>query len=327
MFEAILKIIPKLDEKDLRQLQRSLQDRFAKVAKSFGKGIVNIFKGGGLLGAALALIEKVLNPLKDVQEAMERTLKTSDDIATNAGQFNTETGKLFKLVKLAQSTGLDQDSLFTLITKFQTAVAQAKADPNDQSVSSVRAFTGQTDTAEAFFNFIQSLQSMKKDQQVLVQQQVFGEKQILKMSDFLQTDFRKQLSAIGLDKKSSSEFTKSIEGTAKLNDLADVLLAQRESDDILKKGKLINENMIMARHRSEQIALERENKQLASYENLASISDMTSKIMAMVEQGIGMLGGLINKITPFVNQMTDAINKFMKSPIMKMKSWWGSKDE
>ena len=328
MFSEILKITPKLDNKDLQNMQRTLQSRFTKIAKGFGKGLVGVLKGGGIAGIALGLIDKILNPLKEVQDSIDRMLKSSDDLATNAGQFNTSTGKLFKLVQLAKSSGLDEANLFQLITKFQTAVAQAKADPNDQSVSSVRNFVGQTDTAEGFFNFIKSLQSMEKNQQVLVQQQVFGEKQILRMSDFLQLDFVKQFKEIGLDKVNSEKFTKSIEGMARLNDLTDALTVRRENEDVLKKGGIINESMVRAKDKSERLALEKENKRIQSYENLATISDTTEKIFKTMETGMNLLGMFIAKVTPIFNKIDDAINKLLKSPMVRgVKSWFGGKDD
>ena len=328
MFSEVLKIIPKLDPKDLQNMEKTLQSRFTKIAKGFGKGLGSILKGGGIAGIALGLIDKLLNPLKEVQESIERTLKTSDDLATNANQFNTTTGKLFKLVQLAKATGLDQDNLFTLITKFQTAVAQAKADPADGSVSSVRNFTNQKDTAEGFFEFIQSLQKMDKNQQVLVQQQIFGEKQILRMADFLQSDFHKLFTQVGLDKVTSGKLTNSIEKLAGLNDLADALTARRETQDIMAKSGVINEGMIRARDKSERLALEKENKRIQSYENLASISDTVSRIEGIITEGLSQLGKFISWITPTLNRIVTSIEKFTSGPMAKgIIKWFGGKGE
>jgi hypothetical protein len=47
MFSEILKIIPKLDSKDLANMERTLGIRFARVAKKFGGGIMSVLKGGG----------------------------------------------------------------------------------------------------------------------------------------------------------------------------------------------------------------------------------------------------------------------------------------
>lgn len=330
MFSDILKIIPKMDQSEVDKMVNNLQSRFTKIAKKFGSGISNVIKGAGIAGIGLALIDKVLNPLKEVQEAIDRMLHSSDDIATNAGQFNTTTGKLFKLVQVAKATGLDQDNLFMLINKYQGAVAQARANPKDESVNSVRNFTGQKDTVEGFFNFMQALQKMTKDQQVLVQAQVFGEKQILKMADFLSSDFPKLFKDTGLDRVKSDKFGASIEHLAKLNDLQDVLKVRRESKDVIVKSGIINENMIRERDKSEQLALDKENARIKSYENLAAISQSVDKIMMLVEQGIGLLGSLISKLTPMVDKLIVAIDRFMQSPMMRgIKGLFGKggKDE
>ena len=318
-----------MDSSDLKKLEDQLQSRFTKISKKFGKGLMDVLKGGGIAGLALGLIDKLLNPLQAVQESIDRMLKTSDDLATQANQFNTSSGKLFKLVQIGKSAGLDQEGLFTLITKFQTAVAQAKADPNDQSVSAVRNFTNEKDTALNFFNFIQSLQKLDRNQQLLVQQQVFGEKQIGKMSEFLNLDFAQQFKATGLDKVSSEKFTKANDKLAKLSDLADILKVKNENQDLINKAGVINESMIRQRAKSDALALEKENLQIKSYNDLAAISDTVSKIMLIVEQGVGLIGKLINMVTPFINQATDFMAKFLKSPLMRgvRGLFGGGKDE
>lgn len=317
MVSEILKIIPKLDGSALAKMERDLGSRLGRVAKKFGSQIGNLFKGGGIAGAALALIDKILNPLKEVQEAMDRTLSMSDDLATNAGQFNTTTGKLFKLTQLGKATGLGQDNLFQLMTKFQTAVAQAKANPNDDSVSSVRNFMDTEDTAEGFFQFIQSLQKMDKSTQVRVQEQIFGEKQILKMADFLQSDFPKLFQKIGLDKVTTEKLTTSIEKLANLNDLADTLTAQRETTDIIKKSGIITESMILAKNNAEKQALERENARIKGYENLQAITQTVDKIMTVLEEGLDQLGIFIKWMTPTINRLVEAVEKFSKGPVAR----------
>jgi len=331
VFSEILKIIPKLEPKDLNAMQKALQSRFTSIAKGFVKGLLGAIKGGGIAGIALGLINKVLNPIKEVQEAIERTLKTSDDLATNAQQFNTTTGKLAKLVTLAKATGLDEQNLYTLINKFQGAVATAAADPNDPTASSVKNFVGQKDTADAFYAFIVELQKMDRNQQLLIQQQVFGEKQILKMADFLQqgaTGFEKLAKVTGIDKVTSEQAGSKIERNAQLADLADALKAGREFNDLQKKSGIITEGMIRNMSKSEQVALDRENQRIKSYNDLAALSQSTEKILTLVDSGIALLGNLISKLLPFIDKMTAAIDRFMKSPMIRgVRGLFGGKDD
>lgn len=315
MFTEILKIIPKLDGKDLQAMEKSLQSRFTRIAKGFGKGLMETLKGGGIAAIGLSLIDKLLNPLKETQEAIDKMLHSSKDIATNAKQFNTTSGNLFKLVQVAKASGLDQDSLFTLVSKYQNAVAEAKADPN--KVSAVRNFTGQSDTAEGFFEFIQALQKMDRNQQVLVQESVFGEKQILRMSEFLQSDLGGLYKEIGLDKVKSAKVGAAVDKLSGLDDLTDVLTAKRDTRDIVTKGSIINEGMIQARNNSENIALNKENQRIQSFKDLSTISDTVEKITGLVEQGVGLLGQVINFVTPAINKIVDMLERFSKSPIFR----------
>lgn len=309
MFKEILKIIPMLENKDLNQMERNLGSRFTKIAKKFGKGLVGALAGGGIAGLAIGLIDKLLNPLKETQDAIDRVLKQGDDIVTNAKQFGTTAGKLFKLQALAKSTGLDPESLFMLVNKFQNAVAEAKADPTKQT--SVRKFVGQTDTAEAFFGFIQALQKMDKSQQLLVQQEVFGEKQTLKMADFLQTNFASQLQI--LKARPSEQYTPGLEKLGTLNDVKDALEARRELEDVLKKSNLINPQMVMSQNARAQLELDRENTRIGSYKALASVDLGVSKITAIIEKGALDL----IKVAEKASSLNDLVMKLSVSRVFK----------
>lgn len=324
MFSEILKIIPQIDAKDLAKMEKALQSRFTKIAKGFGKGLSNIMKGSGIAGVALALIDKLLNPLKEVQEAIDRSLAKGDDLATFAAQFNTTAGNLAKVQAMAQASGLDAEGLRLLLVKFQTATAEAAADPSKDT--SVRAFAGRQDTLAAFFEFIQSLQTMNKGDQLRVQTEVFGEKQILKASEFLGANFQEL--AGYFSRFDSARLTTSANKLAANSDLNDRLTAIRDLDDLNAKAGVINSGMIRSKDQSERLNLEKENARIKNYQNLQTISDSVTRIMGIVEEGLGMLGSLIQKVIPFINDATDFMKKFMKSPTMRgIKSLFGGSDE
>lgn len=324
MFSEVLKIIPQIDNKDLAKMEKALQSRFTKIAKGFGKGLANVLKGGGIAGVALALIDKLLNPLKEVQEAIDRSLSKGDDLATFAAQFNTTAGRLAKVQALGESSGLDPEGLRMLLVKFQTSLAEAAADPNKDT--SVRAFAGRQDTLEAFFEFIQSLQKLNKGDQLRVQSEVFGERQILKASEFLNADFQtlgKQFARFDADK-----LTVAANKLANISDLNDRLAASRGLDDLVSKSGVINEGMIRAKDASERLNLQKENARIQSYKDLQTISDTVTKIMGIVEQGLAMLGSLIATLTPFVNSAVELMKKLAKAPLLRsLKSYFGGSDE
>lgn len=323
MLSEILAIIPKLDEKDLRKMEKSLTSRFAKIAKGFGKGIGAALAGGGIAAIGLSLVDKLLNPLKEVQEAIDKTLQTTDDLATNAKQFNTTTGQLLKLVTLAKASGLDQEGLFTLIAKFQTAVAQARANPNDPTVNSVKNFTGNQNTAEGFFSFITALQKMSKDQQVLVESQVFGEKSILKVSEFLNANFDKLGHTTGIDKVTSASASEKIDRAAGLSDLKSALDAGLEFRDLLAKSGKITADMVVSKNKADALEAQRVTDEISSYKNLAALAATAASINNLMSEGATQLAGLVAKITPLIDPLTKAISKFLGSP---MAALFGKKD-
>lgn len=320
-FSEILKIKPQLDNSDLRKMENTLNARFKRIAKRFGGGIANVLKGGGIAGLALSFIDKFLNPLKETQEAISRMLTSSDDIATNAAQFNTTSGKLFKLITLAKSAGLDQDNLFTLINKYQNSLASAQANPNDIAAPAVRNYVNDTDIAESFFQFIQELQKMDRNQQLVIQQNVFGEKQILKMADFLQQDFPKLMQKVGVDKVSSESLTGNIEKLAGFNDLSDQLSARRDLLDVQRKAQVITEGMIRQQDKQAQLELQRENQRIKSYENLAALTETSTRIFTLVEQGVSMLGSLMAKLLPAIDKVVTAAQKLSESRFIR--GWFG----
>lgn len=312
MFKEILKIIPRLETKDLAGMENSLNKRFGKVAKKFGGGIKMAIKGG-LIGMGLGLIEKILNPLKETQEAIDKILKGTDDIVTNATMFGTTAGKLFKMQQLANAAGVDPDDLYKVISRFQTSVAQAKADPTKQTA--VRNFTQYDDTLEGFFAFIQSLQKMDQGSQNLAQYEVFGERQILKMADFLQQDFAKLTKMIGA--KSAETYTPALTKLAGLSDLNDALSSKRNLEDVLTKGQVVNKGMIYDRDRAEREQLKRENARIRSYSDLQNISNATDKMLTLFEQGIAMVGKLVAQFSGFATKVEGFINDAKKSRLFR----------
>lgn len=304
MFSAIMKIIPRLETADLEKLEKSLNSRFKKIAKGFGKGLVAALTGGGVVGAGLAFLDKILNPLKEVQESIQKTLETADNVTAQAGQFNTTPGNLFRLQTFAQAKGIDAASLTELMVKFQGAVAEAKKKPGE--LTAVSNFTDKQDQAEAFFEFIQALQKLDKTRQVLVQQEVFGEKKIGKMSEFLQTDFKFLSTQIG--GPSAQQLTMSLEKLGTLEDMQSILRARRSIKDIETKSNLIGPKTISDISKGEQADLDRENKRLGSFDDLKKISLATDKLVKMFEDGYLKYSPILAQYLPMIlNQIGEGV--------------------
>jgi len=280
----ILKIQPKLDNKELNQMERQLGSRFTRIAKSFGRGL----KVASVAALGAAVLDKLINPLQEVKAAIDRTLGKADDIVTNAKQFNTTTENLLKLRSLGNVRGITNENLDMLLTKFQGSVAAAAANPNDPANSAVRNYVGEKDTAVAFYNFITQLQKMDKNTQLLIQTQVFGEKQVLKMAEFLQ-DVGFKESAASLAKVNFAQVAKATEKNAELNDRMTANRTVNELNDMTAKARVINSGTIANVNRSEISALNRENGKIArsaaaftAEENIAEITDQLEQLTSNI---------------------------------------------
>lgn len=308
MWSEILKIKPQLDTASVNSMEQKLSGRFGNLAKKFGAGLKKAIIGGGIATLAIGVVDKLLNPLKETQDVITRMLGQSDDIVTNAKQFETTAGKLFKLQQLGKSVGLDEQSLFMMMGKFQVALAHARADeadPTKEKTSPLRAFVNETDTAEAFFKFSQALQQSSKDTQVLVQEKIFGERMMGRAAEFFQTDFAKQFEFIGA--KGSEEYTPALEKIGSLSDLNDALASKRTLDDMIKKAGVMNEGMILSMDKAERQTLEQENRRLASYEDLKNAAVATQDIKNKMEDMFLYLSEMTPKVVEGINAVGRAL--------------------
>lgn len=322
MLSEILKIRPKLDMSDLRKMERALNTRFRRVAKRFGKGIMAVFKAGGAASIVLTLINRFLNPLKEVQDSIERMLKSSDDLATNAQTFETTTGKLFKLSQLAKASGLDQDTLFQILSKYQVALGRVRANPNDALAPSIGAYSNDQDLVDSFFRYIQDLRSLDQKDQALVKSTVFGEDMAIKLNDFMQQDFGKRLKETGLDRFTADEITKALNKNASLSDLNDALMVGVETKDIMQKANQINEEMIRANARSRELELSQERQRITAYKDLRQITDTVTMMMTGIEKLVQMLGQLIGQVAPQVQRLVELAQQLInRLPKFNVKSW------
>jgi len=302
MFKEVLQVQPNLSPEDASKMERELNSRFNRVAKRFGGGLLSVLKGAGIAGAVSFIADKILNPLKEVQEAIDRSLHTADDLQDQAERFNTTAGELAKLQAFGKSKGLSAEEVNNLIGKFQTAVAEAAADPSKNT--SVKNFVGNTDTGQAFLTFVENLAKLSNSKSttdqnnaIRVQQEVFGEKQIGKSGNFLRADFSK-LNETFTSKGLTAESISAAAGkTADLNKIVQEGAAIRFATDIVDKSNIVNEAMIRSLEAQKDIALKSENEKLKQTERLIKLQTTADAFIQAIEsKGLPLVGDLISKI-------------------------------
>lgn len=312
-FREILKILPSVDGTAMNKMFSVLNNRFKQVSKKFGKGMMSTLKGGGILGAVGMIANKLMDPLKEANEQITGTLDRAGQLTDYADQFGTTSGNLFKLTQLAASKGIDPEQLYQMIQKFQSSIVDAQADPNKDT--SVRAFVGTKDFAEGFYRFIQNMQSMSSEDQTRVQQEVFGEKAILRMAAFLRTDFAKQERALGL--KSGDAYTPTISRANDVSDLSARLTTRTEGQDFLNKANATTAEIVRLRNQQQQRINAQNLEGLKNYEKLQALEAAATEMQGMMQEGLMKMGVFAKDIKELVNQVKMTAEDIKNSKLIR----------
>lgn len=310
MFKTILKIIPQLETSTLNGLENALNSRFARVAKRFASGLKSAILGGGIAALGLSVIDKLINPLKAVNENINGIFERAKDLADEAKQFGTTSGTLLKLQTIGKSSGVGPEELATLLAKFQAALTQAKANPGQPSTLS--QFTGEKDTADAFFKFLQGLQSAGQLNRELAEQEVFGERKVLSVAKFLDTNLNAKLAAVtGIN---SGSATANISNANRVGDLDRTKQAIIDAKGFVKQSGSLSNEIANARAREAQRAEDLQTKQLQSYASLEHISDAADQITTGLQTMLLKMGDMISKVV----NLSKAVESISKSRIFRL---------
>lgn len=316
MFSEILKVIPKIDGKDLANMENSLNKRFASIAKKFGKGLIDTLKGGGVIAIASTLIDKVLNPLQKVQETIEKTLNHGSDLVTFAKQFGTTPGNLARLEAVGKAEGLDSEGVRTLLLKFQAAIAQAALNPGQPAA--VSNFVGRPDTAEAFFSFIQSMNKLTEQQKQIVELEVFGERQIGRASQFLNTTNLKQVLA-SLGGPTSENLTQDAKYLDKAKSVIDLADARRGLKDLDENARRVTPNAVRSLIKKSDVEAGAETNNLSDFERLERLQIAGERIMNQLEKSFSKIAPLLAPALESLPGILQRLNDFA-STVEKSRS-------
>lgn len=317
VFTEWIKLKVRLDPAALSAALRNLNTRLLRVARTFRTGLMNAFKFTPY-ALGLAVLSKVLNPLKEASEILDRMLNRGDDAATFAEEFGSDPGKLLRLEAIGTAKGLDQATLRRLLLAFQSELAAERhnqANPNNK-ISTVapgllKNFVGETDVAEGFFKFVQAMQALSPDERTNAQQLLFGEKLRGKASEFFNSkDFRGILNEL----PTADDLARAALGLAELSDKRDRQTAVREAQDIINKERLANEGMIDAIDRGERQRLKSEDESLRQFTDLQNVSEAMNQLVVM---GKGFVTNFLNVVAPAIvtgaNFIVESVPKIQKT--------------
>jgi hypothetical protein len=313
MFKETLLIQPKLDATEAKKMEDNLHQRFDRVAKKFGKGLLKAFVGGGVIGAAFAAINRLLNPLEEIETRIKSLIEQSDTISETAEKFGTSAGKYFKLQQLGQAAGLDDAGLKELLNKFKAAqeVAQKElADPSQglhRSTVALQQFAGEKDIASAFFRAIQDLKNQDKETRTSTERSIFGDKLTGSARRFVDSDFAALSKTIGI--QDTGKLDEAFKGNASISSLSKGLEAQRNVQSFVENSANLNEEMVRAIDEIEKSKITLEAQQLGAIADLKNAAIAINAIKGLVDKGLQQvekLLGLLAPLAPMLNKLSDS---------------------
>lgn len=286
MIVEIMKVIPQISRSDLTKMTTTLQTRFTRIARSFGRTLRNVVMRGGPIGLALGFLTKLINPLQKIQESMERTLQQSGDIVANAERFGTTEGKLFRLRSAMRAKGIGDDDFYMMLTRFQTGVAKARQDP--ESASYLRGWVDTEDMAEGFFNFIQAVQQMTdKAAQAVILEEVFSRRRVPKLSSLMT---EKNLGGLlqEVAPRSIEDYSKRIRYADQFAETYDRARTRREGETYYQVAGRIRKSTIDAIEKSAQMTDDQEIKNMEAerVRALAAIDVTIKRIEHLIDDGL-----------------------------------------
>lgn len=321
MFTEVIKLIPQMDSAALNSMFTNLNKRFAGVAKAFGKGMGAALKFGPIFALVSTLVSKLLNPLEKAEEIIDKILGKSGDLQDSAEELETTPGRLARLEALGQMKGLDPAVMRTLLTKFQTDLSQEKENERlGLKPGLLRNFTGESDTAEAFFQFIQSLQTLPPEQKVLAQTQVFGERIRGRASAFFNDqDYQGKLDTL----PSESVINRAVTRADNMGDRLDELDTVRALKAFVNKATTgIQPVMITDIVQGRSIQDKAESETLARYENNKK---MYLEIQKIIGKADAFFTKIVDEVAPSVidglKRLGDVMDKVI--PLLERLGTWG----
>lgn len=307
MWREVLRIFPRLDAAATRIMENTLNRRFANVARRFGQGLQKVVRFTAL-GAGLAIVTRLLNPLQAMEERIRNMLGQAEDLNELADRFNTTPGQLRRLQAIGEALGVRPERLNELMSRYAEAIENARlelTDPNAQKSNATRIlkeFVDEKDLAEGFFKFLQSLRAQGESSGIETRQrterEIFGSVQHGAARRLIEADFASEFDRAGIP--TAGRLNQAIEKMAALAELDNRRRAGREANELISTAGRMNEKMIEDIARAEQRRIERENQQLESFKDLKRASEgideiiaMFTELMKLLTRGVGMLGELV----------------------------------
>lgn len=316
MFKEILWFKPQLEPAATKKMEKSLVDRFGKVAKKFGSGLVNVLKGSvGVI--SVALLAKLLNPIEAVQEKIQAILNQGKDARELADRFGSSTGEFVQLQKVAEALGVSNEDLNGALEKFASALTTAEKEfqnlkPGESLTGTsalLKNFIGSENIVSAFKEAMQSInlfgvgpQRGENGQGLMgpaairfAQEQIFGERFTGSFARLAGANIAKEAARLRLP--SIDALGGRSDRAASLEDVRRAAEVGNRSRDFIQAVDNTRQSFPLDIERRRAAADAILTQQIAGFANLSRTADALDKTTKALED---LRGSVLQLITPLL---------------------------
>lgn len=321
MLSEILKVIPKIDPADAAKMASTLSKSTANVGKTFSRGL-KASLSGGFAGWGTQLLNKILNPVEDIEKRMREIMHEGTSAVESAERFGTTAGELQRAKAGAAQLGVTPERFSQLLESYSKTIETARQELADPTATpsagtlAVREFIGEENLLKSFQSFMQAQAAIAsgpgrtasfgedgavkrhqsgKDSQAQIQQAVFGER--LRGSSA-------QLGSLGdtvgrLGGPSADSLTKALGNEAAGNQKVEAAAAMQDLKFIVDRQTAMNEktfDLLIKRDEAEQ---KKELAQFQRFEVLASAAQDVQALKNAAERALEVgteVVGLLGKV-------------------------------
>lgn len=307
MFTEFVKISIIIDSGAAAKADAALNTRFTKVAHKFGKGLSSVIKLS-FFGLSVALLQKLLNPIKEVEDRIKALLQTTGDVTDVAARLNTSKGRVEQLQQLGHVNGLSNDAVKDLLMKFAEGVEKARDEykVRDKFPSAeispeaqvLKNYRNEKDLGTSFTRFMQGLQTAKPEDRRIAEKLVFGGEQYGAARKFLNIGNVDKSSSM-LKLSSLDEKTKALAKLEYMNQLHRIGETQNEDFNTIDSAKRLTPEIInqLNAREAEQLAKARtQNAEslLRAANGIDFLLEKTQPITDMATKILGNWGYILN---------------------------------
>lgn len=343
MFSEILKIIPVISPGDGKKMEKSLSERFGKVASRFGSGLKAVIKGS-IIGISLGLLNRLLNPLEALEDRIKSLLGQGSDARDLADRFNSTPGQVQRLQDVAEIAGVKPDQLQEMMVKFAQAVETAREELSTKgsdispSTNAVQDFIGQKDMVESFIAFLTRLRAEGQspgrdvtyngqflkhqsgmDSRKAIEKEVLGEVQFGGMKRLIETDLAEKLGGLkgAFD---TNQLNETLTSLASMEDKRRALEVASRTQSLIDATNKISDNTVKQMEAATAREQQRLDSQLQGFNDLRRAANGIETL----KEGLTGLSLSVTKALGYLGNIAERLNKVGDSKIFR--NWlWGDK--